>query len=71
MFTNEKRTRYYGLRIGDTVIDHATHPLFKNTATVIQLGGSNNNCVYAQSLDHPKPIKYVAELLTIIKKIDE
>lgn len=67
-FDNEKRNRYYGVRVGDMV----DYKLFKNTikGEVSRYGFMDNNCVYIKC-DDGKEIKAVAEWCTIIEKVED
>jgi len=67
IFDNKKRTRYYGLRIGDTVKVKAYNI---ETAEVAEYGVFDNNRVYIKLPDGEK-ISCVAEWCKIIKKVED
>lgn len=65
-FDNEKRTRYYGIRVGDIV--NVKFYNLKNV-TVTKYGFMDNNAVYVKT-ETGEQIKVVAEYCEIIKKVD-
>ena len=67
---NVKRTRYYGLRVGDKVIRDYDIGAGKDKTvyTVFQYGFSDNNCVYLKSPTGEIRME-TAELCKIIKKV--
>lgn len=69
---NEDRTRYYGLRKGDTV-EYTILTGQKITAKVHDYVITDNNAVYLKSklIKEGKPFRYVAEWCTIIKKVED
>lgn len=69
IFTNEKRTRYYGLRVGD-IIQHSAFGI-EFQGEIIELGGSDNNCVYVKREDNGESVKAVAEWCKIITKVED
>jgi hypothetical protein len=66
-FTNEKRNRYYGIRVGD-IVKYYTHE-----GEVIELDPMNNNSVLIKTESKPvfKNIKAVAEWCEIITKVED
>lgn len=70
MFNNEKRTRYYRLRVGDIVSCHS-HSLkqFTGQAKVVEYGGTDNNRVVVEQ--NNRKFDCVAEWLDIVKKIED
>lgn len=68
-FDNEQRTRYYGLRKGDTVSITAFGNVKKN-AEVFDYGFMDNNRVILKFEDGTK-VPYVAEWCTIITKVED
>lgn len=71
-FTNEKRNRYYGLRIGDIVSPKGLDgkESSKGKAEVIDFGFMDNNAVYIKFEDGTET-KWVAEWCKIITKIED
>lgn len=69
-FTNEKRNRYYGLRIGDR-ISYSPFNQKIRYGTVIEFGFTDNNAVYVKFDGEKKPEKVVAEWCTLVKKIED
>lgn len=62
---NEERTRYYGLRKGDTV----KYGYF--SGIVAEYGFMDNNRVYLQVEGQQELMEAVAEWCTIIKKVED
>lgn len=69
-FTNPKRTRYYGLRPGDTV---RTLYYFETQRTCIveRLSPLDNNKVYLKNIDTGEIFDWVAEWCEIVKKVED
>jgi len=68
-FTNEGRTRYYGLRIGDKVVERHDG-LSDMVGTVVEFDGFDNNRVHVQ-LPSGKIVPCVAEWLEVAEKIED
>lgn len=68
-FTNEKRTRYYGKRVGDTVIN--SHGHWPGNAEVVALGFTDNNRVTVKRESDGHTFDEVAEWLQVVKKVDD
>lgn len=66
-FDNEKRTRYYGVRVGDIV--NVKFYNIKN-ATVTKYMFMDNNAVYVKT-EKGEERKVVAEYCEIIKKVED
>lgn len=69
-FDNKNRTRYYGLRIGDTVKLLYTQKKIEPIAEVIEYGFMDNNRVIVRLEDGTKT-DWVAEWCEIITKVEE
>ena len=70
MFNNEKRTRYYGLRVGDIVsCEGRTLKQFTGEAKVVEYGFTDNNRVVVEQNGHR--FDCVAEWLDIVKKVED
>jgi hypothetical protein len=68
-FTNEDRSRYYGLRVGDTVQLIFNGGVWKE-GKVVEYGVMDNNAVYVQT-GNEEPQKCVAEWCKIIKRVED
>lgn len=69
-FNNEKRTRYYGLRIGDIVsCESRTLKQFTGEVKVVGYGFSDNNRVIVEQ--NGRQFDCVAEWLDIVKKVED
>lgn len=68
-YTNERRDRHYGLRVGDIVKCKYT-PDPDTLYKVVHLCALDNNGVYLQKGDQ-QPIRAVAEHCEIIKKVED
>lgn len=67
-FTNENRSRYYGLRIGDVVEQRAFGTVHRGT--VFEYGVMDNNRVYVKD-ENGEELDFIAEWCTIIKKVED
>lgn len=68
-FSNEKRNRYYGIRVGDLVRCKYT-PNPDTVYEVVALCFMDNNGVFIQE-DGKEPVKAVAEYCEIVEKIED
>lgn len=68
-FTNEDRSRYYGLRIGDQVELRCFGKVCWK-GEVVEYGMMDNNAVYVKN-DKGRVEKCVAEWCKIISKVDD
>ncbi len=69
MFTNEERTRHYGVRVGDTVSQKIGNDVI--VYGVVVGYPMDNNGVYVNDADGRKGKKWVAERCRIIQKIED
>ena len=69
-FDNKERNRYYGIRVGDDVVER-----FNNRAVVrgevVAYGFMDNNAVTVKELGTGRLHKCVAEWCEITKKVEE
>lgn len=63
-FTNEDRTRYYGLRVGDIVLCNSANP-----CEVVELTPCDNNSVELIDTITSEIFTYTAEHCTIISAV--
>jgi len=71
-FTNEKRSRCYGLRVGDIVqpLGLQSEPLACGNCKVVELSVMDNNRVYLQDFKGNKPFQHVAEWCKMLEPVD-
>jgi len=70
LFTNEKRNRYYGVRVGDTVKLLFSHKEKDPIAEVVGYGFMDNNRVIVK-LEDGTETDWVAEWCEIIEKVED
>jgi len=68
-FDNESRSRYYGLRVGDTV-ELTPLPNIVKRCDVVGYGICDNNSVYVQD-QHGDIYQCVAEWCKIVEKVED
>lgn len=66
---NENRSRWYGLRVGDTV--RFDHPFGPVVGIVASLNRWDNNSAFVTVEGEDKPVKVVCEWCTIIERVDD
>ena len=71
-FTNEKRNRYYGLRIGDMVVPKGLNgvELKCGKCEVVEFALMDNNGVYLEPTNGDDKFPHVAEWCEMIKPVD-
>jgi len=69
-FTNENRTRYYGLRVGDIVNAKGLTGIVWGRSKVLELVPMDNNSVIIESKTG-KPIEWTAEWCEIVTKVED
>lgn len=70
LFTNENRTRYYGLRVGDIVNPKHVSGAPFGECKVVELIPMDNNSVMLED-KNGNPIEWVAEWCEIITKVED
>lgn len=74
-FDNKDRRRYNGIRVGDQVIHHFRQTSIagkeNSPGQVVELGGSDNNCVFVHWKGDRTAMAEVAEWLKIIAKVED
>lgn len=70
-FQNEKRTRYYGLRIGDLVTSNWLYKRTDVICEVVDLGYGDNNRAYLKVPDVDEPVRVTAGSCRIVTKVED
>ena len=68
-FDNEDRTRYYGLRKGDTVDAHSMNGTVWGRSVVLDYTMDNNRIIITNK--NGDPIDWVAEWCEIVTKVED
>jgi hypothetical protein len=68
-FTNENRTRYYGLRIGDIIDAKTPNGTNWGRSEVLDWGSNNNEVIIRNKIG--QPIEWVAEWCDIVTKVED
>jgi len=69
-FTNENRTRYYGLRVGDIINAKSLNGTVWGKSKVLELVSMDNNKVLIES-KNGTPIEWIAEWCEIVTKVED